>query len=74
MKTIAFEKDGVIYTQVFTDENTVIEFDHITLENPPTEPNETWYIENDEIKIDQKKLLIKSNIFRYNIYNTFKKS
>ena len=57
MKTIAFEKDGVIYTQVFTDENTVIEFDHITLENPPTEPNETWYIENGEIKIDQQKLI-----------------
>ena len=57
MKTIAFEKDGVIYTQVFTDENTVVEFDHIVLENPPTEPNETWYIENGEIKIDQQKLI-----------------
>ena len=57
MKTIAFEVDGVIYTQVFTDENTVIEFDHITLENPPTEPNETWYIEDGEIKIDQQKLI-----------------
>lgn len=57
MKTIAFEVDGVIYTQVFTDENTVIEFDHITLENPPTEPNETWYIEDGQIKIDQQKLV-----------------
>lgn len=57
MKTIAFEVDGVIYTQVFTDENTVVEFNHIALENPPTEPNETWYIENGGIKIDQKKLI-----------------
>ena len=56
MKTIAYEVDGVIYTQVFTDENTVVEFDHIVLENPPTEPNETWYIEDGEIKIDQGKL------------------
>ena len=57
MKTIVFEKDGVIYTQVFTDENTVVEFDHIVLDSPPTEPNETWYIENGEIKIDQQKLI-----------------
>ena len=57
MKTIAFEKGGVIYTQVFTDENTVVEFDHIVLENPPTEPNETWYIEDGEIKVDQQKLI-----------------
>ena len=57
MKTIAFEKDGVIYTQVFTGENTVVEFDHIVLENPPTEPNETWYIEDGEIKINQQKLI-----------------
>ena len=57
MKTIVFEKDGVIYTQVFTDENTVVEFDHIVLDSPPTEPNETWYIENGEIKVDQQKLV-----------------
>ena len=57
MKTIAFEIDGVIYTQVFTDENHTVEFDHIVLDNPPTEPNETWYIENGEIKIDQQKLV-----------------
>ena len=57
MKTIAFEVDGVIYTQVFTDENHTVEFDHIVLDNPPTEPNETWYIENGEIKIDQQKLI-----------------
>jgi hypothetical protein len=57
MKTIAFEKGGVIYTQVFTDENTVVEFDHIVLENPPTEPQESWYIEDRQIKIDQQKLV-----------------
>ena len=57
MKTIAFEIDGVIYTQVFTDENHTVEFDHIVLDNPPTDPNETWYIENGEIKIDQQKLI-----------------
>ena len=57
MKTIAFEVDGVIYTQVFTDENHTVEFDHIVLDNPPTDPNETWYIENGEIKIDQQKLI-----------------
>ena len=57
MKTIAFEIDGVIYTQVFTDENHTVEFDHIVLDNSPTEPNETWYIENGEIKTDQQKLV-----------------
>ena len=57
MKTIAFEVDGVIYTQVFTDENAVVEFDHIVLENPPTEPQESWYIEDGKIKIDQQKLI-----------------
>ena len=57
MKTIAFEVDGVIYTQVFTDENHTVEFDHIVLKNPPNEPQESWYIEGGEIKIDQQKLI-----------------
>lgn len=57
MKTIAFEIDGVIYTQVFTDENHTVEFDHIVLKNPPNEPQESWYIEDGEIKIDQQKLI-----------------
>lgn len=57
MKTIAFEVDGVIYTQVFTDENHTVEFDHIVLKNPPNEPQESWYIEDGEIKIDQQKLI-----------------
>lgn len=57
MKTIAFEIDGVIYTQVFTDENHTVDFDHIVLKNPPNEPQESWYIENGEIKIDQQKLI-----------------
>lgn len=57
MKTIAFEIDGVIYTQVFTDENHTVEFDHIVLKNPPNEPQESWYIEGGEIKIDQQKLI-----------------
>lgn len=57
MKTIAFEVDGVIYTQVFTDENHAVEFDHIALKNPPTEPQESWYIEDRQIKIDQQKLV-----------------
>ena len=56
MKTIAFEIDGVIYTQVFTDENHTVEFEHIVLKNPPNEPQESWYIEGAEIKIDQQKL------------------
>ena len=57
MKTIAFEKNGVVYTQVFTDENHTVEFDHIVLKNPPNEPQESWYIEGGEIKIDQQKLI-----------------
>ena len=57
MKTIAFEVDGVICTQVFTDENHTVEFDHIVLKNPPNEPQESWYIEGGEIKIDQQKLI-----------------
>lgn len=57
MKTIVFEIDGVIYTQVFTDENHTVDFDHIVLKNPPNEPQESWYIEGGEIKIDQQKLI-----------------
>ena len=55
MKTIAFEKDGVVCTSVLIDDKN-IDFPHVVVDREILEPNESWYIENGEIKIDQDKL------------------
>ena len=71
MNNIVFIKDGIVIEVIVTDEaleNKTIE--QIALESTdvpindilinvvtPKEPNESWYIENGEIKIDQQKLI-----------------
>ena len=52
---IVYIKDGVLTLESFV--NIVnIDFNHVIIDVTPSEPIETWYIENGEIKIDQVKL------------------
>lgn len=53
---IVYEKDGVIITETFTQE-IEINFPHIVLDREISEPIESWYIEDGQIKIDQQKLI-----------------
>ena len=53
---IAYEKDGVIITETFTQE-IEINFPHIVIDREISEPIESWYIEDGQIKIDQQKLI-----------------
>ena len=53
---IAYEKDGNVVTETFTQE-IEINFPHIILDREIPEPIESWYIEDGEIKIDQQKLI-----------------
>ena len=52
---IAYEKDGVIITETFTQE-IEINSPHVVIDREISEPIESWYIEDGEIKIDQVKL------------------
>ena len=53
---IAYEKDGVIITETYTQE-IEINFPHVVIDREISEPIESWYIEDGEIKIDQQKLI-----------------
>ena len=53
---IAYVKDGKIVAETFTQE-IEIDFPHVVIDREITEPIETWYIEDGEIKIDQQKLI-----------------
>ena len=53
---IAYEKDGVIITETFTQE-IEINFPHVVIDREISEPIESWYIEDGQIKIDQQKLI-----------------
>ena len=53
---IAYEKDGVIITETYTQE-IEINFPHVVIDSEILEPIESWYIEDGEIKIDQQKLI-----------------
>ncbi len=53
---IAYEKDGNVVTETLTQE-IEINFPHIVIDREISEPVESWYIENSEIKIDQQKLI-----------------
>lgn len=58
MTTIAYEIDNKVVTETFVDGIGNVQFPYIVIDdNIPPESIETWYIENDEIKIDQKKLI-----------------
>ena len=53
---IAYEKDGNVVTETFTQE-IEINFPHVVIDREISEPIESWYIEDGEIKIDQQKLI-----------------
>ena len=57
MTTIAYEIDNKVVTETFVEVAGNINFPYIIIDkNVPTEPIESWYIEDDQIKIDQGKL------------------
>ena len=53
---IAYVKDGLIVAETFTQE-IEINFPHVVIDREISEPIESWYIEDGEIKIDQQKLI-----------------
>lgn len=53
---IAYEKDGNVVTEILT-QDADINFPHILLDREILEPQESWYIEDGQIKIDQQKLI-----------------
>lgn len=57
MITIAYEVDNKVVTETFVEVAGNINFPYIIIdENVPTEPIESWCIEDGQIKIDQGKL------------------
>ena len=52
---IAYVKDGNMVVEAFTQE-VEVNFPHIVIDCEISEPIESWYIEDGEIKIDQGKL------------------
>ena len=49
-------KNGVLTLESFAD-GVSIDFKHIIVDSVPSEPIESWYIEDGQIKIDQQKLI-----------------
>ena len=49
-------KDGNVVTETFTQE-IEISFPYVVIDREISEPIESWYIEDGEIKIDQQKLI-----------------
>lgn len=56
MKIIAYGLEGCICTKSFSDPDAEVNFPHIVLDQVPSESIESWYIDGNEIKIDQVKL------------------
>ena len=58
MITIAYEVANKVVTETFVEVAGNINFPYIIIDkNVPTEPIESWYIEDGEIRIDQQKLI-----------------
>lgn len=53
---IAYVKDGNIVVEAFT-QDVEVNFPHVVIDREISEPIESWYIEDGEIKIDQQKLI-----------------
>ena len=53
---IAYVKDGNVVAETFTQEVDV-DFPHVVIDREISEPIESWYIEDGQIKIDQQKLI-----------------
>ena len=56
MQKFCYEREGKVFVVTFTQPVTPPP-DYIPLGAVPEEPQESWYIENGEIKIDQQKLI-----------------
>lgn len=53
---IAYVKDGNIAVEAFT-QDVEVNFPHVVIDREISEPIESWYIEDGQIKIDQQKLI-----------------
>ena len=53
---IVYMKDGVLVAETFTQE-VEVDFPHVVIDREISEPIESWYIEDGEIKVDQQKLI-----------------
>ena len=56
MQKYCYEHEGKVFVVTFTQSVTPLP-DYIPLGVAPEEPQESWYIEDGEIKIDQQKLI-----------------
>ena len=56
MQKYCYEHEGKVFVVTFTQSVTPLP-DYIPLGVVPEEPQESWYIEDGEIKIDQQKLV-----------------
>ena len=56
MQKYCYEHEGKVFVVTFTQSVTPLP-DYIPLGVVPEEPQESWYIEDDQIKIDQQKLI-----------------
>lgn len=56
MQKYCYEHKGKVFVVTFTQSVTPLP-DYIPLGVVPEEPQESWYIEDDQIKIDQQKLI-----------------
>ena len=53
---IAYVKDGNVVAETFTVD-VEVDFPHVVIDREISEPIESWYIEDGEIKVDQQKLI-----------------
>lgn len=57
MRYIAYTKNNTVILEILLSSQVPVDFEYIIIENFPTDPIESWYIEDGEIKIDQQKLI-----------------
>ena len=57
MRYIAYTKNNTVILEILLSSQVPVDFEYIIIDNFPTEPIESWYIEDGEIKIDQQKLI-----------------
>ena len=55
MKIAYLNEDGLLFTETYTS-STIVDFPHVVIDREISEPIESWYIEDGEIKIDREKL------------------
>ena len=57
MKQIAFMQDEVLIVGMYGVDHLPANVDYVLLDREIAEPIESWYIEDGQVKIDQKKLI-----------------